>query len=69
MQETILIEVSILACEEFIKTLLHEDTHRTENFQLQTWTKVYFQQKLHNLQLLFRFYKNYISQSIQRYKM
>jgi hypothetical protein len=31
--------------------------------------KIYFQQKLNNLQLLFCFYKNYISQSIQRYKM
>jgi len=31
MQETILIEISILACEEFIKTLIHEDTHRTES--------------------------------------
>jgi len=31
MQETILIEISTLACEGFIKTLLHEDTHRTEN--------------------------------------
>jgi hypothetical protein len=29
MQETILIKISILACEEFFKTLLHEDTHRT----------------------------------------
>jgi hypothetical protein len=31
MQETILIEISILACEEFIKTLLHEGTHRTKS--------------------------------------
>jgi hypothetical protein len=31
MQEKMLIEISILACEEFIKTLLHEDTHRTES--------------------------------------
>ena len=31
MQETMLIEISILACEEFIKTLIHEDTHRTES--------------------------------------
>jgi hypothetical protein len=31
MQETILIEISILACEESIKTLLQEGTHRTES--------------------------------------
>jgi hypothetical protein len=31
MQETILREISILACEELIITLLHEDTYRTES--------------------------------------
>jgi len=29
MQDTIIIEISMLACEEFIKTLLHEDAQRT----------------------------------------